>query len=120
MQLPEDIENTIDVLYSRYRQRTNWIYILLVSAVIVAVALLPIIKVDVTSQSRGIIRSKNDNLKIVPIVSGRVRSVNITNNMPVNIGDTLLIIESENIKVQLAAQKNLKTDWEKIFINTLL
>lgn len=110
MQLPSDIENTIDVLNSRYRQRTNWIYILLVSAVIITVILLPIIKVDVTSQSRGIIRSKNDNLKIVPIVSGRVRSVNITNNMPVTIGDTLLIIESDNIKVQLEAQKNLKSD----------
>ncbi|MBR4215024.1 MAG: HlyD family efflux transporter periplasmic adaptor subunit [Bacteroidales bacterium] len=110
MQLPSDIENTIDVLNSRYRQRTNWIYILLVSAVIITVILLPIIKVDVSSQSRGIIRSKNDNLNIVPIVSGRVKFVNIVNNHPVNAGDTLLIIESDNMRVQLLAQTNLKSD----------
>ncbi|MCQ2975012.1 MAG: HlyD family secretion protein [Bacteroidales bacterium] len=110
MQLPSDIENTIDVLNSRYRHKTNYIYIFMVVAVIVTIILLPIIKVDVSSQSRGIVRSKYNNLSIIPIVSGRVLMVNIHNNDIVKSGDTLLIIESNNIISQQEAQQRLKSD----------
>ena len=57
MILPSEIENTISVFNSRYNKKTNAIYITLLLALLATFALLPFIYVDITSQSRGLIRA---------------------------------------------------------------
>lgn len=69
--------------------------------------LLPIIKVDISSQSRGIIRSKTDNVPVATIVSGRINWIALKNNSFVKKGDTLLKISKENLESDKKTQDTL-------------
>lgn len=44
---------------------------MVVIAIATFIGLLPIIKIDISSQSRGIIRSKIDNVPVTSAVSGK-------------------------------------------------
>lgn len=49
-------------------------------AIIVFISSLPLVKIDISSQSRGIIRSTADNVPLTSIVNGKVVSVILKNN----------------------------------------
>ncbi|MCQ2207641.1 MAG: HlyD family efflux transporter periplasmic adaptor subunit [Paludibacteraceae bacterium] len=107
MQLPSDIENTVAVLNGRYNKNNYIIYKLILLALIIVFIALPLVEVDITSQSRGIVRSSFDNVSVTPIVSGKVKFANIEKNKSVSKGDTLLVIETLNIDDQIHAQETL-------------
>ncbi len=66
---------------------------------------LPIVHIPINSSSRGIIRSYNENVTIISMVSGRIVINNLThNNQIIKKGDTLLVITTQ----QLETQKNLQ------------
>ena len=69
-----------------------------VIAIATFIGLLPIIKIDISSQSRGIIRSKIDNVPVTSAVSGKIVALKLKNNALVQKGDTLLIISKENLE----------------------
>lgn len=110
MQLPFEIENTVSVLNARYSKNNYLIYKLLLAVVVVVGISLPIIEVDITSQSRGIVRPLNNNIHVTPIVSGRVKKANVINNQAVRKGDTLLVVEMSNINEQLQANVSVLND----------
>ncbi len=110
MQLPFEIENTVSVLNARYSKNNYLIYKLLLAVVVVVGISLPIIEVDITSQSRGIVRPLNNNIHVTPIVSGRVKKANVINNQAVIKGDTLLVVEMSNINEQLQANVSVLND----------
>lgn len=72
----------------------------MVLALIVFFALLPIITIDISSQSRGIIRSKTDNVPLSSIVSGKIVTINLKNNSQITKGDTLVIISKESLETE--------------------
>lgn len=94
MQYPSEIENTVSTLRMRYGHRRPYIYLAVIAFAMVIFVSLPIVSVDVSSQSPGIIRAKTDNTDVVPIVSGRVVRTKIINNRSVRSGDTLLVIDN--------------------------
>ncbi|MEE1083534.1 MAG: HlyD family efflux transporter periplasmic adaptor subunit [Paludibacteraceae bacterium] len=110
MQLPFEIENTVSVLNARYSKNNYLIYKLLLAVVVVVGISLPIIEVDITSQSRGIVRPLSNNIHVTPIVSGRVKKANVINNQAVIKGDTLLVVEMSNINEQLQANVSVLND----------
>ncbi|MCF0191015.1 MAG: HlyD family efflux transporter periplasmic adaptor subunit [Marinilabiliaceae bacterium] len=110
MILPSEIENTISVFNSRYNKKTNAIYITLLLALLATFALLPFIYVDITSQSRGLIRAVDENVDIESIVTGRIEYVNVSNNKQVHVGDTLLKIDDTAIEAKLMAQRGIVRD----------
>ncbi|MCR4032619.1 MULTISPECIES: HlyD family secretion protein [Flavobacterium] len=69
--------------------------------------MLPVIKVDISSQSRGVIRSKTDNVPISAMVSGRITTIALRNNAFVIKGDTLLKIATENLESDKMTQGKL-------------
>ena len=71
---------------------------MVVIAIATFIGLLPIIKIDISSQSRGIIRSKIDNVPVTSAVSGKIVALKLKNNALVQKGDTLLIISKENLE----------------------
>ena len=73
---------------------------MVVLAIAVFIALLPVIKVDISSQSRGIIRSKTDNVPVTSAVSGKITAIKLKNNLLVQKGDTLLTISKENLETE--------------------
>ncbi|WP_245792549.1 HlyD family secretion protein [Flavobacterium fryxellicola] len=77
----------------------------MILATIIFLALLPIIKIDISSQSRGIIRSTTDNVPVSSLVNGKVTFIKLKNNQVVQQGDTLVAITQENLNTEKATNQ---------------
>lgn len=96
------------------------IYFVLVMVVVLLLFLLPIVQIDISSQSRGIIRSYQDKVPLQTAVNGKVFYSKLKNNRQVHKGDTLLVLVQDNLvtekkNTQILAHSNqeLLTDLEK-------
>jgi len=107
MNFSSDPINTIENLITKNKTKNLSIYLVIVLTIITFLILLPIIKVDISSQSRGIIRSTTDNVPITSIVSGRVIWLNLKNNAVIKKGDTLLKIAKQNLETEKNTQNIL-------------
>lgn len=100
MNLSSDPINTLESLVAKNKTKSISIYLLVVLAIATFMALLPVIKVDISSQSRGIIRSKTDNVPLATVVSGKIVALHLKNNLSVAKGDTLVTISNENLTTE--------------------
>ncbi len=107
MNLSSDPINTLENLIYKNKTKSVSIYLALVLAILITLFLLPVIKVDISNQSRGIIRSKTDNVPVNTIVSGRISWLSLHNNAVVNKDDTLIKIAKESLLTEKQTQKNL-------------
>lgn len=98
--------NTLENLIAKNKTKSISIYFAVVLGVLVFLALLPIIKVDISSQSRGMVRSTTDNVPLTSLVNGKVTFVNLKNNLVVLKGDTLVQLTLDNLDTERAT--NLK------------
>lgn len=60
---------TKENLINKYSTKSNLIYLVVILSVIGFVAAMPFIKVDVTSQSRAIVRSLYDDVPLFSVVN---------------------------------------------------
>jgi multidrug resistance efflux pump len=89
--------------------------------------LLPLIKVDISSQCRGVVRSTTDNVPLTSLVNVKVTFVNLKNNLIVQKGDTLVTLtldnlnsEKSNNQVLLATIQNQIQDFSfAVRVNTI-
>jgi membrane fusion protein, peptide pheromone/bacteriocin exporter len=109
MHFSSDPINTIENLITRNKTKSFSIYLVLVLCIVAIIALLPIIKLDISSQSRGMIRSKTDNVPLIAIVSGRIVWTALHNNVTINKGDTLVKIAKEGLMSEKKTQDTLNT-----------
>lgn len=98
----EILENTVEVYHTQIKTSGKIIYLLLVSMVLMVLAALPLVKVNITTQSRGVLRSPYENTTIQSAVYGEVRSYGMYENKTVKQGDTLLILNTEQLDEQIA------------------
>jgi HlyD family secretion protein len=80
------------------------VYVFILFLLLIALFALPFIQVDVSAQARGILRSAQDPVPILSLVSGNIIQMNMRNNQSVRRGDTLLRIDSKRIDKELAHQ----------------
>lgn len=97
----EIIRFSLESHYARFSRHSIAVYLILIGILIAALVALPILKVDVTAQSRGIIRSQAEPTNIQTPVTGQVKKIRIYENMKVSIGDTLIWLAPEKIDDQL-------------------
>lgn len=109
MNFSSDPINTLENLIAKNKTKSLSIYLVIVVAVLVFIALLPVIKIDISSQSRGIIRSKTDNVPVTAIVSGRIKWLALKNNAVVNKGDTLIKIVKDGLTTEKTTQSELSS-----------
>lgn len=109
MNFSSDPINTLENLIAKNKTKSLSIYLVIVMAVLVFIALLPVIKIDISSQSRGIIRSKTDNVPVTAIVSGRIKWLALKNNAVVNKGDTLIKIVKDGLTTEKTTQSELSS-----------
>ena len=109
MNFSSDPIHNLENLVAKNKTKSFSIYFIVVFAIITMLTLLPIIKVDISSQSRGIIRSKTDNVPLTTIVNGRITFLALKNNAIVTQGDTLLKISKENLSTQKQTQDTLQS-----------
>ena len=100
MNFSSDPIHTLENLIAKNKTKSVSIYLVVVLAIAVFIALLPVIKVDISSQSRGIIRSITDNVPVTSAVSGKITAIKLKNNLLVQKGDTLLTISKENLETE--------------------
>jgi len=98
---PEIIKDSSENYFSEQNTNSRIIYLSVVLIIFAAVAALPFIHVQVTTQSEGIVRSANEDNQIVSVVSGEVITCKISENKSVNKDDTLLVISSEKISQEI-------------------
>ncbi|MDO8992700.1 MAG: HlyD family efflux transporter periplasmic adaptor subunit [Daejeonella sp.] len=70
------------------------IYIVILSATIIALILLPFIPVQISINSQGVIQSSLERIELFSSVSGRIVEVRMKENQSISAGDTVLIIDS--------------------------
>ena len=99
---PEIAGQSVEGLFVERHSRSQVIYVMVIVMIIVGFAVLPFIRVDITTHSRGIIRTAQENNRLAPAYSGRIAWLNIQPNQPVAAGDTLLIMGTETIDEEIA------------------
>lgn len=80
--------------------RGRTIYMIAVIMLFLFIGLLPVIKVPLSVQGRGIIRPMQEKTGIICPVSGKISALYITESQRVQEGDTLLTIKSSAIKAK--------------------
>ena len=109
MNLSSDPINTLENLIAKNKTKSISIYLVLILATFIFLALLPVIKIDISSQSRGIVRSTTDNVPLSSLVSGKVTFVNLKNNSIVHKGDTLVQLTQENLDTEKATNQEVSS-----------
>jgi len=97
----EIIHNSAENYFSQHQTTSKAVYLVLLFILIIIFSLLPIIKVDITSQSNGVIRSLYDDNIIQSAVYGEVVHANISENASVNQGDTLIEVSTHKTDEQI-------------------
>ncbi len=93
----EIVGHTAEGYFIKRNITSKIIYTAIIAVLITLIISLPFIKIDLSAQSRGIVRSVYDNNTIQSVVSAEVRKTNLRENLPVKKGDTLLWLNTEGI-----------------------
>lgn len=115
---PEIIEFSVENYFVKRNKKSKIIYLSVVFFVFIVINLLPFVNVDVTSQSRGIIRSSFENNQLFSAVYAEVIHTNLYENAFVNKGDTLLLLKTDKIDEQIHINA-LKLEENRLFISEL-
>jgi HlyD family secretion protein len=109
-----NVTYTVENLWAKTHVNTRSIYIILVILIISFLFALPYIFVDISSQSRGIVRSSFENVPITNMVASKILSVHFKANQQVAKGDTLFILDPGilNTEMQLTTGKLLQNQHE--------
>ena len=117
MNFSSDPINTIENLIAKNKTKSISIYLVIVLALVVFLVLLPVIKVDISSQSRGIIRSKTDIVPLTSIVSGKITFIKLKNNDQITKGDTLVKISKDGLETDKKTNNTLSNTVSEYLID---
>src|SRR6056297_2770385 len=95
---PDIIKSTAESHFSTFNTRSQIIYIALLLFLLGGILMLFGIKTDITVQSRGIIKSSIEPVRITAPVAAEVHRVNLNENETVLEGDTLIWLNNEKIQ----------------------
>ena len=119
---PEIIKDSCENYFSEQNSAIPVIYLSAIIFLVTIICLLPFVKVQVTTQSEGIVRSGYEDNPIIPVVTGEVIYCRIAENLPVHESDTLLLIASHRIdqQLRLAAFKHKDDSVRSADLNKLI
>jgi HlyD family secretion protein len=115
---PEIIENTVECYHARISTSSKAIYGLILILILIVFISLPLVYIDISSQSRGIIRSPYENTTIQSGLYGEVVSYRMMENQAVQKGDTLIILNFDKLDEQIALA-NKKIQENDLFISDM-
>ena len=64
---------------------------------ILALGILPLVSVDITTQSRGLVRTPNESSQLQPAVYGQIVHSYLIEGTTVQKGDTLLLLRTDQL-----------------------
>lgn len=110
MSFSQDPIHTIENLTHKNKTKSISIYLVILVTLVVVISSLPLIKIDISSQSRGIIRSTTDNVPLTSLVNGKIVYVNLKNNQLIYKGDTLIQLNQESLNSEKYTNESLSSD----------
>jgi len=93
-------EYTVQSHWVKRHTTSKRIYLLILLVSIIIAIFLPVITIDLTSQSRGVIRTPNENNTIQSAIYGQIIQSDIYENKYVSEGDTLFCLKFDDIEEQ--------------------
>jgi len=96
---PEEIvQYSAEEHFHRNNIRGKPLYLLVIVLLAASFITLPVVKVDITFSTRGILRTEENASRIIAPVAGEIDQIFIKNNSFVNKLDTLVILNYDAIK----------------------
>lgn len=86
----KDIPNSLEFYISKISSRTQAIYIIVITCIVIGLILLPIIKIELSCQASGLVRPASEKVEIVAPVSERIETVNVREGQSVKKGQLLI------------------------------
>lgn len=114
----EILQNTTQSHWKNHDRKSRIIYIIILSSMILTLASLPFIHLDITTQSRGIIKTPFENNNLQGVVNAEIIKSDISENKPVCSGDTLVWLKTEEIEEQIL-RLNQKSAENALFIEDI-
>nr|WP_321409520.1 HlyD family efflux transporter periplasmic adaptor subunit [uncultured Carboxylicivirga sp.] len=102
---PEVINHSVEMHFNQHNKPFKKIYISIVILLITIIIALPLISVNITTQSRGVIRTPSESSQIQSALSGQVDYMNLIDGKNVIKGDTLLLLVTDEINEQIELLK---------------
>jgi HlyD family secretion protein len=96
----QNVLYTLENLWAKTRVNTRSNYLILLLLLISIFVSLPFIAVDISAQSRGIVRSANENVPITNMVASRILAVHFKQNQQVKKGDTLVVLDPDMLQTE--------------------
>lgn len=99
----EELEDsTLDLIYRR-RVRSNFAGYAIILFIVVLISSLPLVKVDVVTTVRGMVRPVNEPSELFSSLGGLIDSSILVDNTPVEAGDTLVWIRRDLPEAKMLA-----------------
>lgn len=90
----------IESLNGRINRRSSLMYCLMLGFLSLALVALPLVKIDIGVQARGVIRDVQNNTPITSIVQGQVLSHGLIEDRRVEKGEKLLLLNAEVLEAE--------------------
>ncbi|MDR1717353.1 MAG: HlyD family secretion protein [Prevotella sp.] len=95
------VENTVQTHWTKRHSKSKIIYLIIIIGLITTLVSLPFIYIDVSVQSKGTVRSVNENNSIQSAVYAEVAQIAIFENKRVEQGDTLIWLRTDELDEQI-------------------
>lgn len=95
------MENTVQTHWTKRHSKSKIIYFIIIAGLVSVLVSLPFVYVDVSTQSRGTVRSVNENNSIQSAIYAEVIQTAIYENKQVGKGDTLIWLRTDELDEQI-------------------
>lgn len=115
-------ESTVQNHWTKRHTKSKIIYLVIIITLLIVCISLPFIYVDVSSQSRGTIRTPHENNSLQSAINGEIVEIQMYENKSVVKGDTLICLKTDEQDEQIVRliQRQEENNQFITDINTLL
>ena len=102
--------HSVESLYAMHGREHSWIYWLSLCGISAAIGALPLVSVDLTVRSGGVVRPASERVELKAAVSGRIARVLVRDNDRVEAGQVLLELTARDAEERLAHNRDLQRE----------
>jgi HlyD family secretion protein len=95
------MENTVQTHWTKRHSKSKIIYFIIIAGLVAVLVSLPFVYVDVSTQSRGTVRSVNENNTIQSAIYAEIARIEMYENRQVDKGDTLIWLRTDELDEQI-------------------
>ncbi|MDR2652305.1 MAG: HlyD family secretion protein [Prevotellaceae bacterium] len=111
------INQSYEQIIAEYSKRTKILYIVILFAIVAVFVSLFYIYIDVGVRATGIIKPRGERNIITAPVSGKIKFINLAENIFIRKGDTVFIVVSDAITSQIPALNRRKDEINNMILD---